>query len=343
MKRYIIGTNDCGQRLDKFLSKAVPLLPKSLLYKSVRTKRIKVNGKRCEISYRLTEGDTVELYLSDEFFAADGQPEAFLSARDQLDILYEDQNILLANKPAGLVVHTDNDGQVDTLINRILKHLAAEGEYDPEKENSFTPSLCNRIDRNTSGIVLCAKNAPTLRVLNQKIRDREITKLYRCLVFGTPQPPHALKKAFLLKDPGASQVRVMDKPVPGGRTILTEYQVLESRGDVSLLEVTLHTGRTHQIRAHLAHLGYPLVGDTKYGTNRQNQGLPYRYQALCAYRLIFDFPTPAEHLEYLRGKSFQVPELPFSLDDLPATGGTITEVSRRPAQRRDLPPKKYRC
>ena len=316
MKRFVIGANDCGQRLDKFLTKAVPLLPQSLLYKSIRQKRIKVNGKRAEISRRLAEGDVVELYLKDEFFAADGEKDAFRSARDSLEIVYEDENILLANKPAGLVVHTDNEGQVDTLINRILKYLAQKGEYDPEKENSFTPSLCNRIDRNTSGLVLCAKNAPTLRVLNQKIRDREITKLYRCLVFGVPSPPRALKKAFLVKDPGASQVRVLDRPAPGARTILTEYQVLESRGGISLLEVRLHTGRTHQIRAHLAHLGHPLVGDTKYGTNRQNQGLPYRHQALCAYRVVFDFPTPAEHLEYLRGKSFQVERLPFSLDRL---------------------------
>ena len=317
MKRFVIGANDCGQRLDKFLTKAVPLLPQSLLYKSIRQKRIKVNGKRAEISRRLAEGDVVELYLKDEFFAADGEKDAFRSARDSLEIVYEDENILLANKPAGLVVHTDNEGQVDTLINRVLKYLEKKGEYDPDKEQSFTPSLCNRIDRNTSGIVLCAKNAPTLRVMNQKIRDREITKLYRCLVFGTPSPAHALKKAFLRKDAGAAQVEVLDHPVPGGRTILTEYWVLGSRGGVSLLEVKLHTGRTHQIRAHMAHLGHPLVGDTKYGSARENRRFPYRWQALCAWRIVFDFPTPAEHLDYLRGRSFQLAALPFSLEELP--------------------------
>ena len=316
MRSYTIGENDCGQRLDRFLAKAVPLLPQSLLQKYLRLKRIKVNRRRSEGSYRLAPGDLVELYINDEFFAQDGQEDAFLSARDGLEIVYEDENILLADKPAGLVVHVDNEGQVDTLINRILKYLAGTGQYDPRRENSFTPALCNRIDRNTCGLVLCAKNAPTLRVLNQKIRDREITKQYRCLVFGTPSPPHATCKAFLRKDAAKNQVEVFDRPVPGGRTIVTEYRVLGSRGGLSLLEVTLHTGRTHQIRAHLAHLGHPLAGDTKYGQNRRNRDLPYRYQALCAYRLTFDFPTPAEHLEYLRGRSFQVKELPFSLEEV---------------------------
>lgn len=275
-----------------------------------------MNRKRCEGSYRLALGDVVELYISDEFFAAEGPTDAFRFARDHLDILFEDENILLVNKPAGLVVHVDNDGEVDTLINRILKYLAGTGQYDPGEEASFAPSLCNRIDRNTSGIVLCAKNAPTLRVLNEKIRDREITKLYRCLVFGVPSPTHALEKAFLRKDAANNQVEVFDQPVPGGRTILTEYQVLDSKNGISLLEVNLHTGRTHQIRAHMAHLGHPLVGDLKYGTKRRNQGLPFRFQALCAFSLTFDLPTPAEHLDYLRGRTFQLPELPFSLDTL---------------------------
>lgn len=281
------------------------------MQKCLRTKRIKVNRKRCEGSYRLAPGDLVQCYISDEFFAADGDQWAFRSARDQLEVVYEDDNILIVNKPAGLVVHVDNDGEVDTLINRVLKYLEKSGQYNPAAESSFAPALCNRIDRNTSGLVLCAKNAPSLRVLNEKIRDREITKLYRCLVFGVPSPPHALKKAFLRKDAAKNQVEIFDQPVPGGRTILTEYTVLSSREGISLVEVNLHTGRTHQIRAHMAHLGHPLVGDAKYGVSRQSKGLPFRHQALCAYCLTFDFPTPADHLNYLRGQSFRVPGLPF--------------------------------
>ena len=151
--------------------------------------------------------------------------------------------------------------------------------------------------------------------MNLKIRERELTKRYRCLVFGVPSPAHGVEKAFLRKDAAKNQVEIFRQPVPDGRTIITEYWVLDSRKGVSLLEVDLHTGRTHQIRAHLAYLGHPLVGDTKYGGRRQNQGLPFQHQALCAWQLTFDFPTPAEHLEYLRGRSFQVKEIPFSLED----------------------------
>lgn len=311
MKSFLITANDAGQRVDKFLTKAAPLLPQSLLYKAIRKKDIKVGGKRCQISTRLAEGDLLEVYLKDEFFVpTDGTP-AFMGVRGAVDVVFEDENILLLNKQPGLVVHEDDNGQVDTLINRVLHYLYDKGDYDPATEHSFVPALCNRIDRNTGGMVIVAKNAPSLRILNQKIKDREITKLYRCLVFGQPMPPHATKKAFLLKDEAENRVRVFDHPVEGGRTAITEYTLLEQRGPLSLLEVNLHTGRTHQIRAHMAHLGHPLAGDTKYGTAAQNRGLPYRFQALCAYKLTFDFPTDAGPLNYLQGKSFVLEHLPF--------------------------------
>lgn len=312
MKAFRITANDAGQRVDKFLTKAAPALPQSLLYKAIRKKDIKLNRKRCEISTRLAEGDLLEVYLPDDVLALPGEDRlAFLRAPAEIEVVYEDENILVVNKPQGLIVHEDENECVDTLINRILHCLYARGEYDPAAEASFVPALCNRIDRNTAGLVLAAKNAPALRVLNQKIKDREITKLYRCLVFGTPQPPHAVKKAFLKKDSDKNQVRLYDHPVEGGRTCITEYTLLEQRGPISLLEVNLHTGRTHQIRAHMAWLGHPLVGDTKYGTLKQNQGLGFRWQALCAWRLTFSFTTNAGCLEYLRGKSFEVPKLPF--------------------------------
>lgn len=198
MRSFTIRENDAGQRMDKFITKAVPLLPKSLMYKYLRLKRIKLNGKRCEISTRLTAGDVVEMYIGDEFF--DTAPEeSFRFAGPMVPIVYEDEHLLLVNKPAGLVVHEDESQTPDTLIGRILRYLAEKGEYDPATEQSFTPSLCNRIDRNTSGLVICAKTAAALRVMNEKIKLRQIDKRYRCLVHGTPKPAEGRIELFMRK------------------------------------------------------------------------------------------------------------------------------------------------
>lgn len=313
MKSFFINENDSGQRLDKFLSKAAPTIPMSILYKAIRTKNIKINRKRAEISTRLNVGDIVEVYLNDSFFPEQNSPFIFLSANTKLDIVYEDDNILLVDKPVGLVVHEDESNSPDTLINRILHYLYDNGKYSPIDENSFVPALCNRIDRNTNGIVICAKNAAALRVLNDKIKAREITKKYKALVFGQPVPKHQVCTAFLTKDTSKKQVTVTSKPTKDSLKIVTEYTLLETTGNYSLIEVNLHTGRTHQIRAHMAFMGYPLVGDTKYGTAKQNQGLPYRFQALCAYSLTFSFATDAECLNYLKDKTFIVKNIPFSL------------------------------
>ncbi len=313
MFQFEIQANDAGQRLDKFLNKAVPTLPQSLLYKALRLKKIKVNRRRAEASYRLCEKDVVQLFLPDEFSQKDAKEEAFMHLTPHLEIVYEDQNILLCNKRPGMIVHSDDEEEVNTLIGHIHAYLYRKGEYDPKAEQSFAPSLCNRIDRNTGGIVIAAKNAATLRVLNQKIRDRELDKTYLCLVHGKVIPKSATLCAYLKKDSAKNQVAVIDekpknfdRPNCAWKEICTRYRVVEQKKDVALLEVELLTGRTHQIRAHLAHIGYPLLGDGKYGINAADRKKGYVHQALYSYQLRFDFKTDAEHLAYLNHKTFSL-------------------------------------
>jgi len=313
MKQLTIGKNDAGQRLDKFLTKNLPNLPQSLLYKYIRKKRIKVNGKRAEISTRLSEGDVLDLYINDEFFEKPEPTYDFLHAGTTLNILFEDKNVLVLDKPVGLLAHPDDREYVDTLIGRVKRYLYEKGEYDPEAEQSFTPALVNRIDRNTGGIVLAAKNAEALRVLNQKMKDREIHKFYLCAVHGTPKPSQGLLKGYLWKDEKKNRVYVYKDFKPGSKTIETKYRVLKSAENMSLVEVELLTGRTHQIRAHFASIGCPLVGDGKYGNNQNNrkQG-GRRKQFLYSYKTVFDFTTDAGALEGLNGMTFEVPNVWFA-------------------------------
>lgn len=317
MKTFMIGENDKDQRLDKFLQKAVPLLPKNLLYKSIRTKRIKVNRKRCELSYRLQLGDQVDLYLNDEFFTPQEDEKVFLQVSDQIDIIYEDEQILLVNKPQGLVVHEDNDNSVDTLIHRVQHYLYNKKEYDPDAEQSFAPALCNRIDRNTCGIVIVAKTATALRILNEKIKNRELVKKYLCILVGVPVQKQGTLTHYLEKISSENRVVLYDSPRSNAKTAITEYRVLDSDGELSLAEVNLKTGRTHQIRAHMAHLGHPLLGDGKYGSNAQNRKYHMKHQALCSYKLRFAFKTDAGELNYLNGREFTVKDVWFQREFFP--------------------------
>lgn len=312
MREIVIGKNDAGQRLDKFLTKLCPNMPQAMLYKSLRKDCVKLNGKHIKDgAFKVKEGDILKLFLKDEFFEKNDTEKLFLNLEPRVNVIYEDENIMLVNKEAGMVVHTDDGGGEPSLIDHIKSYLYRKGEYKPDDENTFVPSLCNRLDRNTEGVVIAAKNAQSLRVMNQKVRDREIKKLYLCIACGIFDKKAGELKGYLFKDEKEKRVYVYDTSKIGTKTIVTRYNVLKEKGDLSIVEVELVTGRTHQIRAHLASIGHPLLGDGKYGSNKINKKYGIKYQALCSYKLTFEFTTDAENLDYLNHKTFQVENVGF--------------------------------
>ena len=312
MREFTIGKNDAGQRLDRFVSKNLPLLPPALLQKYIRLKRIKVNGKGSKRDARLNEGDILQLYINDEFFDKPNEENLFLTVfKPNLNIVYEDENLLLVDKRPGLVVHADETEKVNTLINHIQAYLYQKKEWNPKWENAFAPALCNRIDRNTGGIVIAAKNAETLRIINDKIRDHELEKSYLCITVGHPKKKEGRIEGFLFKDEVKKQVFFHHKPIPGAKTAVTLYKELDRRGELSLVECRLLTGRTHQIRVSMAEIGCPLLGDGKYGKGEVNKRYHETRQALYSYKLMFDFPTDAGILNYLKGREFTVEDVPF--------------------------------
>ena len=318
MKEFIVGTNDAGQRLDRWLAKTLPLLPAPLAQKYIRLKRVKLNGRGAKRDVRLVQGDLLQLYINDEFFQTPTPENAFLSLyQPKLTILYEDEHILLVDKRPGLVVHPDETERVNTLITHIQAYLYQKKEWSPYQEGAFAPALCNRIDRNTGGIVIAAKTAEGLRVMNQKIRDRELKKYYLCIVHGTLPRPAGRLEGYILKDEAKKQVTVSSRPRPGAKTAVTLYETLAVRNGLSLVRCQLITGRTHQIRAQFAAAGPPLLGDGKYGSERQNKRYGRSYQALYSYRLEFCFTTDAGALAPLDGQQFQVEQVDFVTEYFP--------------------------
>lgn len=311
MKSFTINKNDANQRLDKFITKSVPSLPKTLMYKYIRIKRIKVNGKRAEISTRLNLNDVVDMYINDEFFEKAPESYDFLKASKNLNIIYEDENILLCDKSVGVLCHPDGKEYIDTLVGRVKRYLYEKGEYHPDSENSFTPSLVNRIDRNTGGIVIAAKNAESLRILNQKMKDRELHKYYLCIVHGKLKNPSGTLEGYLTKNESQNKVSVYKKETDNSKEIRTKYNVIDNNGEFSLVEVELLTGRTHQIRAHFASIGHPLLGDGKYGVNTKKKKHDFSKQYLYSYKLVFDFTTEAGILDYLNNREYEVDNVWF--------------------------------
>jgi len=312
-----INKNDSGQRLDKFLTKKFKALPMSLLYKYIRVKRIKINGKRTKENYILCENDILNLFIPEEFYF-DG-PRKKVTASKPINVRYEDENILIVNKEKGLLCHSDeadtenatNGG--DTLIDRITYYLTKNGEYNPNTENTFAPSLCNRIDRNTEGLVIAAKNAESLRIMNEIIKNREIHKTYLAAVHGIFEKKSGRLTDYLYKDKKENKVYLKSSPTKDTVTAILEYKVsAESKSkNLSLLEITLLTGRTHQIRAQMANASHPLLGDGKYAVNREDRKIGYSSQALCSYSVTFDFSTPKGILDYLNGVTIKTEKPEF--------------------------------
>ena len=321
MKRYIASANDEGQRLSRFVQSVTAGLPTSLLYKSLRNKRIKVNGKRGAADDRLHQGDVIELYLNDEFFPA--APPAVKPAKPPrkqpaVTVIYEDDSIAVLYKPAHLLCHSDRTGDAN-LVDAFCAQLQAEGKYDPKAENRFAPALCNRLDRGTEGLVIAAKRYTALRDMNEIIRKDWMKKEYLTITVGAP--PAGRHVAWLQHKEAGNKVRIHARESEGYKKIITDVTVIRQSGPFALCRIGLITGRTHQIRAHLAYLGHPVLGDLKYGNRTMNERTGLKTQALCAQRLTFGQIPEENTLHHLSGKVIKLtdPAIVRQFDDLAQT------------------------
>ena len=312
MRELVVKKNDANQRLDKFLLKKFKTMPKKMAYMYIRKKCVKVNGKKATPEVMLKENDLLTFYIKDEFFDnIQEENYEFLKAPKNLKIIYEDENIILLDKKPGVIVHQDKSYHFDCLLLRLQHYLYDKGEYNPKKENCFAPALVNRIDRNTGGIVIGAKNAESLRILNQKMKDRELHKFYLCLLINKPKKDNAILSDYLIKNEKTNKVTVLRNEKQGAKKILTKYSVLETNNNLTLCEVELLTGRTHQIRAHMSSIGCPILGDNKYGNKKLNQKYSLSKQCLYSYKLAFDFTTDSGILSYLDKKEFSINDVWF--------------------------------
>lgn len=305
MKEVIIDKNDSGQRLDRFLKKYLKDASQGFIYKMLRKKNIKVNNKRGNPDTIIMEGDIIQLYLSDETIEKFKGKSNIEKSRFALSIIYEDENILLINKPIGILSHSANREYGNNIVDGMIHYLYEKGEYNPRIENTFKPSICNRLDRNTSGIIIGAKNYETLKIVNESIKNGDVHKYYKTIVKGIVKR-EGIFEGYLTKDEELNKVRVIDEEEDDSKKIITKVKVLKTSDKYSLLEIELITGRTHQIRAHLSNIGHPVIGDIKYGDKAVNRYFREKYglesQFLHAYRVKFNnLKSP---LDYLNGKEF---------------------------------------
>lgn len=311
MKEIKITENEAQQRLDRFLRKYLPDYTLGDIYKLFRNKRVKVNNKREKENYMLQLDDILQLYISEPVKT---EIKASVAAAKPIDIVYEDENLLLINKPFGLLTHADSPGDNDTLIDRALFYISKQEGYTPSP--TFTPSTCNRLDRNTGGIVIVAKNYKALKSANKLVRERGIQKLYLCVVKGVISEAGEVEN-FLLKDEASNKVEILEENEEGAKGVHTKYKPLSTNNEYTMMEVELITGRPHQIRAHFASIGHPIVGDVKYGDKNINKiffdKFNLKHQFLFAYKLVFK--EAEEGLEYLKGRSF-TSELPASFEKI---------------------------
>ncbi|WP_317320921.1 RluA family pseudouridine synthase [Subdoligranulum variabile] len=317
MKSFTAGPNENDVRLSRFVEGVTHQLPRSMMYKAFRNKRIKVNGKRAEPDTRLRTGDVIELYINDEFFPAHPSTPKPKAPRKQppVTIIYEDENFAVLYKPAHLLCHSDRTGDPN-LVDAFAAYLQAKGEYDPHAEKRFAPALCNRLDRGTEGLVLAAKSYTALRDLNAIIRDDMMKKEYLTITVGAP--PAGRHIAWLQHNETNNKVRIHARAGDGYKQIITDVTVIRQSGPFALCRIGLITGRTHQIRAHLAYLGHPVLGDIKYGNRKMNERTGLKTQALCAQRLTFGRIPEENSLHYLSGRVIKLdnPEIVKQFDRL---------------------------
>lgn len=304
VQEIIVGENDGGQRIDRFLRRYLSEAPMSFIYRMIRRKNIELNRKKTNPEEIIEVGDRIQLFLADDTIAKFRGGIIIEESNIEIDVIYEDENIILINKPVGVLSHSSEDDD-ENIVDGMIAYLIANGDYNPEEEHNFIPGICNRLDRNTSGIIIGGKTYSALRELNQAMRDGNIGRFYKTIVSGRLEEEITLKD-YLIKDGDENKVEILEEDREGAREVITRVIPLDYKEGYSLLEIDLITGRTHQIRAHLESIGHPIIGDRKYGDRKVNilfnkYGLKDQY--LQAYKI--EFNNLSGQLSYLNGKSFQ--------------------------------------